>query len=148
MESLRSVIELVQNEEHVKESDDLIRIREDAMKMLFAIYGGDGGQYETWMRATDTIPADKFVLAIAVIVRTHEWSTLPTPAEIYTAARKIAGLDLSRYIAGHYLPPAKKWPPYGYAYNETGQHRRLSLTGAQTLIDAGLGPLSLPESTP
>lgn len=147
MESLRSLIELVRHEKKIEEPEDVQRAREDAMTMLFEIYGGVGGRFEAWMISTADIPADKLVLAIAVIIRSHKWPNLPVPAEIHDVAREIAGLNLSQYRAGYYLPPPTDWPPHGKRFTVADGLLPLTLNGAQTLIGAGLDRPSLPEST-
>lgn len=146
MESLQSVIELVRHEEKLQEPEGACRAREDAMRLLFEIYNGDGSKFLPWLAATDDIPADKLVFAIAVIIRTHKWKELPIPAEIHITARRIAGLDRERLIAGHYTPPPKRWPPPGYAHMVSGGLERMMLKDAHRLIGSGLDPECLPQS--
>jgi hypothetical protein len=81
---------------------------------LFALYQADNAALaETYLRATFEIPLDKLRLALRVIVRSHHWPRLPLVADIWRAARCVAGMQREQYQAGRYLPPPRDWPPEG-----------------------------------
>ena len=69
-----------------------------------------------YVDATLEIPLEKLKWAVRLIVRRHCYPNLPTIADIWSAARQVAGMDRERYDSGHYLPPSREWPPDGFRH--------------------------------
>lgn len=93
---------------------DLARRRAKMLATFFALYQTQNPTLaEAYLRATLEIPFDKFRAALRVIVRSHHWPRLPLVADIWRAARLVAGMDREQYDAGHYLPACTSWPPEG-----------------------------------
>lgn len=76
-----------------------------------------------YIDCTSEIPFGVLVLAVKALIRAHPYKDAPAPANIWAAARRVAGMHREQHCVGSgYLPPPKKWPPegkrYGVCYGE------------------------------
>ena len=81
---------------------------------LFEYYHeADVDRLDLYVHETAEIPFDKLALGIKVILRQRPWPDLPRLADLWLAARTVAGMHLNQYRAGQYLSPPTTWPPRG-----------------------------------
>lgn len=98
---------------------DPISPNEDAMRrkiisQLFARFRSEAcPDPEIYLADTLAIPIDKLALAVLSIIRSRVYPSLPSIGEIWTTARKLAGMDGSQYDAGRYIRAPLDWPPPG-----------------------------------
>lgn len=94
---------------------------------------------------TAEIPAWLLDHAVRHIIRSHHWPRLPVIADVWEAAKTLAGMKRERYRAGRYLKPESEWPPEGRRYAVTaGDLESIDAPGApmlpaQTVKSLGAG---------
>ncbi len=66
-----------------------------------------------YLDETAEIPFSMLVLAIKGLIRAHPYPDVPAVADLWSAARRVAGMHRQQHRAGQYLPPNKQWPPEG-----------------------------------
>lgn len=142
-EELRDIINqtLASVKQPTERSAELAKLRAKMIATFFALYQTDNSALaETYLRATLEIPFDKFKAALRVLVRSHHWPRLPLVADIWRAARLVAGMDREQYDAGRYLPACTSWPPEGKRHGiHIGSYEPLSK--ALPAITAEIRPL-------
>lgn len=66
-----------------------------------------------YLESTSQIPFSLLVLAVRGLIRAHCYPSVPEVADIWKAARHLAGMNRNQYHAGRYIPPPTMWPPAG-----------------------------------
>ena len=120
-------------------SDREREARAGVIEQLFKTYRGkDAALADHYLQATEEIPLSFLAFTVIAIERSRVYSTLPQTGELWTVARKAAGMDREQYHAGRYLPPPRDWPPDGQRHAITaGELERLPVNAC--LLPAGLG---------
>ena len=92
--------------------------RVNGIEYLFDAFGAEPTQMQAgvYLRETQEIPFYFFQLAVRAVIRSHKWAKAPTIAELYEAAKDVAGMGRERYRAGQYLPAESEWPADGQRY--------------------------------
>jgi len=153
MEELKDVIDQVLAEgppTAVSEMEEMLR--RHLLGELFKLFGAtskasDLELLKSYLQQTERIPVEFLAISLTAIIRSHQWPSLPKPAQIWNAARLAAGMDRWRYEAGHYLPPATDWPPLGNRYGVVlGELEPLNPKAGE-LLASGLSPALLAGTT-
>ncbi len=139
MDELRGVIEQAMGEANHMVAGKLRpeerKPRAHAIATLFVLYGvEDPVRASAYLLATEPIPLDKLKAAVQVIVRSHHWPSLPVVADIWRAARLVAGMDREQHKAGRYLRAPREWPPDGKRYGV--QHGEFESLGPELAINS------------
>ena len=124
-------------------SDREREARAAVIERLFALYREkDADLANQYIRSTEEIPLFFLAYAVIAIERSRVYSSLPQTGEIWTVARRAAGMDREQYHAGHFLPPPRDWPPAGQRHAITaGEMERLPANAGRWLAAGTLTPL-------
>lgn len=139
MEQVDSILEqLMQSQAPRKQDAQEVRARAAVVRRLFKAYREkDDDLAAHYVRATEDIPLTFFAFAVIAIERSRVYPSLPATGELWSVARKAAGMDREQYHAGRYLPPPRDWPPEGQRHAiEAGELERLP-RDAGLLLGAG-----------
>lgn len=118
--------------------DDDAEQRRLMMFYLFKLFGvEDFTLAQMYLDQTDEIPLDKLRAGLRVLVRRYHWPKLPRVADIWLAAREVAGMHRQQYRAGRYMPAPREWPPEGKRY--------AIQAGEFECASRGLGTIALPN---
>ena len=128
MDDLASILDqLIAEKPQEPMSEEEANARSAVITALFATKGTTDRASEDlalrYTMGTDDIPFRVLVLAVKGLIRSHPYKDVPALADIWKAARHIAGMHRRRHCPGSpLLPPPKKWPPegkrYGVCYGE------------------------------
>jgi len=150
MEKLSEIVEVVLGEGGVPTLCTYPKARRKLIGELFKLYQiSDVDALKDYVRWTQAIPIDKLAIAVAALIRSHQWPRLPLPAEIWEAARCAAGMNREQYSGGHYLKPRLRWPPFGqrHAINlDVGPYEPVKLALAE--LPESITPELLAEQNP
>ena len=149
MEQVDSILrQMLHGNPKPKPSDQEREARAAVIERLFKTYREkDTDLAAHYIQATEDIPLTFLAFAAIAIERSRVYPSLPATGELWTIARKAAGMDREQYHAGRYLPPPRDWPPEGQRYAiSAGEFERLP-RDAGLWLGAGKR-LELPEGTP
>ena len=119
-------------------SDREREARAAVIERLFSFYREkDAGLADHYVQATEDIPLTFLAVAVIAIERSRVYPSLPQTGELWTLARKAAGMDREQYRAGHYLPPPRDWPPEGKRHAITAGETEKLPGDARALLGAG-----------
>lgn len=94
--------------------EDETNARKRAIYALFVCFRDkDVEAMRVYLAETLGIPLGFLQAAVSAVIRSHKWSKVPTIAELWSAAREIAGMHREQYHAGRYMPAPRDWPPEG-----------------------------------
>ena len=100
---------------------------------------GDGQNTEgqvQHLEATAEIPFTVLVLAVRGLIRAHPYKEVPRIADVWKAARYVAGMHRERHHEGRYLTVPTQWPPEGKRYAVPyGEYEKLPAVSIAALSD-------------
>lgn len=146
MEQVDSILQQMLNAEPKPAISDREReARATVIERLFLAYREkDADRAAHYVRATEEIPLTFLSFAVIAIERSRVYPSLPATGELWSVARKAAGMDREQYRAGHYLPPPRDWPPEGRRHAiQAGEMERLP-GDAGLWLGSGAAVLQLP----
>lgn len=128
MEQVDSILQQMLHDEPKPAISDREReARAAVIERLFAAYREkDADLADHYVQTTEDIPLTFLAFAVIAIERSRVYPSLPATGELWTVARKAAGMDREQYRAGRYLPPPRDWPPEGQRHAiQAGELERL-----------------------
>ena len=146
MDQIDAILTQILHAEPQKPKDDReYQARAAVIDRLFKSYREkDTDLAAHYVQTTEDIPLTFLAFAVIAIERSRIYPSLPATGELWTVARKAAGMDREQYRAGHYLPPPRDWPPEGQRHAiAAGELERLP-SNAGLLLGVGK-QVELPE---
>jgi hypothetical protein len=141
MDDLRDLISQAFSEEPREISDEELTMRRRIVHRLFKSKSNtDSEAMRLYLEETIEIPVDKLAVAVILMIRSHRWPSVPSVADVWSAAREVSGMNREQYHAGRYLPAQREWPAIGERHGVVlGEREKLGRSPAQALL-GGVGP--------
>ncbi len=149
MDDLAAIVDdLIYRKPSEPPSEREMEVRGKLVTGLFVYYKqtdpADDMNLRLYVTETTEIPFDKFALGIKAIMRSRVWPDLPKIADLWRAAREIAGMNKDQYNAGHYIPAPKQWPPAGQRHGDHAREFEALPSGELEAIGPGVATGYLP----